>query len=222
MLHIRKEVWQKYPSTTFGTMIMKGVTQKDPTPDFIRAKLELETTICKRFSGMDRKEMRSLFPFMHYHEYYKKFKKTYHVLHQCESIATGSRTLPAGAPLVQAMFMAEIKNQLLTAGYDCKNLAGPFQVGLADGTSSFVGMGQKECRPPEGDILFSSEHTLLGSIICGPDHDHRLQATTTDVLFAVYGVPGIAADRIEHHFEDIKNLVRLIDPRAEVDGLSVV
>jgi len=203
-------------------MIMKGVTQKDPTPDFIRAKLELETAIRQRFSGVDRKEMRALFPFTQYHDYYKKFKKSYHVLHQCESIATGSRTLPAGAPLVQAMFMAEIKNQLLTAGYDRRNLARPFRVGLADGATSFAGMGQKECRPPAGDILFSSEHTLLGSIICGPDNDHRIRATTTEVLFAVYGVPGITAEHIERHFADIANLVRLIDPRAEVDGLSVV
>lgn len=222
MLHIRDEVRRKHPATTFGIMVMKGVAIQDATPGFLRAKDELETAMRTRFSGMEKKEMRSLFPFSHYHEYYKKFKKTYHVLHQCESIASGSRTLPSGPPLFQAMFMAEIKNQLLTAGYDCGKLAGPFEVGLADGDSSFVGMGGRTCSPPNGDILFSSEGTLLGSITCGPDHDHRLQAATTDVLFAVYGVPGIAADRIEHHLEDLQNLVRLVDPSAEVHGLSVL
>lgn len=222
MLHIRKEVKQQYPATTFGIMLMKGVTHRDSTPDFHQAKNDLETTVRKRFAGMDKKEMRSLFPFFCYHEYYRTFKKTYHVLHQCESIASGSRTLPAGAPLVQAMFMAEIKNQLLTAGYDCRNLSETFQVSLADGTSSFVAMGGKECSPPKGDIVFSSEETFLGSIICGPDHDHRLQATTADVLFAVYGVPGITVDRIEHHLADIKSFVRLLDPNAAVHCLAVL
>lgn len=201
---------------------MKGLTPKDPTPDFIQAKTELETVVRQRFAGMDRKGMRTLSPFVHYHEYYKRFRKTYHVLQQCESIATGSRTLPTGAPMVQAMFMAEIKNQLLTAGYDCSNLTHSFQVGLADGASSFVGMGKRECLPPEDDILFFSGNTTLGSIICGPDHDHRIRAATTDVLFAVYGVPGITADRIESHLEDINKLVRLFDPGAEIYDLSVV
>ena len=222
MLHIREEVSREYPTTTFGIMIMKGVATNDPSPGFLQAKAELETSIRTRFSGMEKKEMRSLLPFIHYHEYYRKFKKTYHVLHQCESIASGSRTLPAGPPLVQAMFMAEIGNQLLTAGYDCGSLTGPFRVVLADEASSFVGKGRKECLPPKGDILFATEHTILGSIVCGPDHDHRIRTTTTDVLFAVYGVPGITADRIERHFQEIRKFVRLLDPGAEVDCLAVL
>lgn len=222
MLQINEEVRKQYGAVSFGTMMVRGVVLHDPPPEFQQAKREVERAVRDSFAGMDKKEMRNLFPFDRYHDYYRKFKKTYHVLHQCESLATGSRTIPAGIPLVQAMFMAEVKNRLLTAGYDCRNLQPPFQVALADGISSFSGISGKSCTPPAGDMIFASGQTILGSIICGPDLDHRIQATTTDVLFAVYGVPGIAAEDITRHLEDIEAFIRIFAPGVSRVGLSVV
>ena len=53
-----------------------------------------------------------------YDTYYKRFKKTYHVQLQLESIVFKGKSIPSVAALVEAMFMAEIKNMLLTAGHD--------------------------------------------------------------------------------------------------------
>ena len=220
MLHLNNEVRETYPTTAFGVMIIRGVKLLDPTAAFLQTKQDIQSAIRNRFSGMDKKQMRSFPPFSHYHRYYKKFKKTYHVLHQCESIAAGSRSLPNGMPLIQAMFMMEIKNQLLTAGYDCKNLPPSFSVSLADGNSSFIGIGEKKCLPPKNDIIFSAGRTILGSIICGPDHEHRIQNTTTDSLFAIYGVPGVTTEQMKQHLKDIQSVIRLLDPDAETDYMS--
>lgn len=221
MLHISHMVREHYPGIKFGIMTMGGISVQNSTPDLQNAKTELEIVIRDNFSGLDKKKLRTISPFSDYHAYYKRFKKTYHVLHQCESIASGKRTLPNGAPLVQAMFMAEIKNQLLTAGYDSTNLQPQFNVQLADGESSFNGMGMKNCTPPENDILFSSNQTQLGSIICGPNHEHRIQPVTTNVLFAIYGVPGITAKQMENHFEDIRSFVSLISSEATTLDMSI-
>jgi len=222
MLKLESGVAAKYPTTTFGILRMRSIGSQDPPPEFRRRQDELEAAVRERFTGMDKKEMRLLRPFSDYHSYYRNFKKTYHVLHQCESIASGRRSLPGGPPLVQAMFMAEIGNRLLTAGYDCSDLRGPFTVRLAGGNTRFLGMGERVCTVPENDILFAMGQTVLGSIICGPDHEHRIRSATTDVLFAVYGVPGISAGEVRRHLEDIGSLVQILDPGAKIDGLSIV
>lgn len=222
MLNLHRKVKEKYPTIKFGIMIMKNIPLQDPpATEFNQAKKQVELEIRKSFAALDKKQMRELPPFSYYHKYYKNFKKTYHVLHQCESIATGSRTLPKGPPLVQAMFMAEIKNQLLTAGYDYSALQAPFHVTLSDGKNSFEGMGRQNRVPPKSDILFSTDKTTLGSIICGPDHENRIQHTTTNTLFAIYGVPGIAADQMDNHFKDIAEFVRLLAPGAEIHETNI-
>lgn len=202
-------------------MNIGGISVQDSSSDLQHVKTVVEREIRDNFSGVDKKELRTISPFSDYHAYYKRFKKTYHVLHQCESIASGKRTLPNGALLVQAMFMAEIKNQLLTAGYDGTQLQPQFNVQLADGESSFNGMGMKKCTPPKNDILFSSNQTQLGSIICGPDHEHRIRQVTTNVLFAIYGVPGITEKQMERHFEDIRRFVSLFSPESTILDMSI-
>jgi hypothetical protein len=51
-------------------------------------------------------------PIKTYHDYYKRFKKTYHILLQLESIVFKNKSIPKVSSLVEAMFMAELKNLL--------------------------------------------------------------------------------------------------------------
>lgn len=63
-----------------------------------------------------------------YAAYYKKFKKSYHVLAQLESVIFNGRWLPNTAALVAAMCMAELKNMLLIAGHDLDKITLPVHV----------------------------------------------------------------------------------------------
>lgn len=220
MLKIDKEVKEQYPGTKFGIMIIKECVEQSNAA-METARKNLETSIQEQFSGKDKSQMRAIAPFSDYHTYYKRFRKTYHVLQQCESIASGKKQVPTGITLVQPMFMAEIKNQLLTAGYDCSALQPQFHVQLADGKTEFKGMGMTARTPPKADIVFACGKTILGSIICGPDHEHRIQKNTKDVLFAIYGVPGITALQMEAHFEDIRKYVHLITPDAIIQDIEI-
>ena len=53
-----------------------------------------------------------------YAAYYERFNKTYHVQLQLESVALKGKSIPRVSALVEAMFMAELENLLLTAGHD--------------------------------------------------------------------------------------------------------
>jgi hypothetical protein len=82
-------------------------------------------------------------------------------------------------------------------------------------------MGMKKCTPPKNGIVFSDNNGPFGSIICGPDNEHGIQPVTTDVLFAIYGVPGIIVRQMENHFEDIRSFVRLFDPEATTQDMII-
>ena len=64
-----------------------------------------------------------------YINYYKRFKKTYHVLLQLESI-NKNKSIPRVDAPVQAMFMAELNSFLLTAGHDLNRIQSPIKIPL--------------------------------------------------------------------------------------------
>jgi DNA/RNA-binding domain of Phe-tRNA-synthetase-like protein len=63
-----------------------------------------------------------------YVDYYRAHGKTYQVKAQRESVARKSKPIPSRAALVEAMFMAELKNLILTAGHDLDAIAAPVRV----------------------------------------------------------------------------------------------
>lgn len=72
-----------------------------------------------------------------YNTYYCRFKKSYQVQLQLESIAWKGKSIPSVSALVEAMFMAEMKNMLLTAGHDLDVLQLPLTLDVSKGTESY-------------------------------------------------------------------------------------
>ncbi|MBF8281343.1 MAG: hypothetical protein HW378_258, partial [Anaerolineales bacterium] len=114
---IVSEAWQtNYPGASQGILVMRNVANPEHHPALEKLKTELEEQLRARFAGYDKAALTALPSVQPYVAYYGQFKKTYHVLLQLESVALKGKPLPRVAALVEAMFMAELKNQLLTAG----------------------------------------------------------------------------------------------------------
>lgn len=62
--------------------------------------------------------------------YYKTFKKSYHVLLQLESLLFKDREFHAPDPLLQIIFLTELKNQLLTLSTMPQRLNTPWKLAL--------------------------------------------------------------------------------------------
>ena len=108
------ESWKAtYPDAHAGILVLRGVDNPSTHPELENRKKDLETQIRAQFAGQDRKALELLPTVAEYNAYYKKFKKTYQVQGQLESVALKDRPIPSVAALVEAMFMAEIKNLLL-------------------------------------------------------------------------------------------------------------
>src|SRR3990172_5153546 len=127
-----------FPGAHAGVLVMRNVSNPAHHTALEKQKTELEERLRSQFSGQDRATIAS-HPVLHaYNEYYRRFKKTYHVQLQLESIVLKGKSIPNVAALVESMFMAEIKNMLLTAGHDLDVLQLPLTLDVTTGNVSYI------------------------------------------------------------------------------------
>ena len=116
MLRISDDWNNAYPDARVGVLVMENVSNPDHSPELENEKQELEADLRALFK--EPSELKTLEPIKSYQQFFKRFKKTYHVLQQVQSVAFKGKSIPTVAPLVEAMFMAELRNMILTAGHD--------------------------------------------------------------------------------------------------------
>ena len=140
-----------FPEAYAGVLVMRDVVNPVHQPELEKHKIELEEKIRSQFSGQDRAAMSNHPILQAYNSYYRRFKKTYHVQLQLESIAWKDKSIPSVSALVEAMFMAEMKNMLLTAGHDLDVLHLPLTLDASNGTESYTLMRGSEQILKAGD-----------------------------------------------------------------------
>lgn len=210
-----------YPGAAAGELVMHHVVNPANHPELDRRKAELEDDIRARFGQGDRATLSALPSLRPYVAYYGRFKKTYHVLLQLESVALKGKALPRVAALVECMFMAELKNQLLTAGHDVDSLQGPVRLDVAKGDERYIMLNGQEQTLKPNDMFIADDEGIISDVIYGPDRRSCITETTHRVLFTVYAPPGIDARAVYDHLLDIQSNVLLIAPQAEVVSLQV-
>lgn len=213
----QSETWNEiYPGAAVGVLAMNNVANPKEDAALNEQKEALEVALREQFAGYDRAALRALPSIQPYYAYYKRFKKTYHVQHQLESVAIKRKPIPRAAALVEAMFMAELKNQLLTAGHDLAVVQKPVGIDVAAGGEQYVGISGREQVTKQGDMMIADAEGIISSIIYGPDRRTCITAETRQVLFTTYAPQGIEKEALRSHLDDIATYVRLIAPQAEV------
>jgi DNA/RNA-binding domain of Phe-tRNA-synthetase-like protein len=195
---------------------MDGVENPPDCPALTAHVGDLERELRERWSGATRADLTRLPEFEAYRSYYRRFGKTYHVQLQFESVALKRKPLRSNGSLVLAMFAAELRNRLLTAGHDRASVEGDISVDVAVGGEPYVGIGGRSLALHEGDMYIQDEAGILSSVIDGPDDRTRITPDTRQVMFCVYAPAGIQSDVVERHLADLAANVRLIAPGASV------
>lgn len=221
MFEITSALKSTFPGAHAGVLVMKNVSNPPQCAALDRQKEALENQIRQRFTGKDRSAILALPVIQAYETYYKCFNKTYHVQLQVESIAFKGKNIPNVAALVEAMFMAEIKNMLLTAGHDLDVLQLPVRMDVAKGDERYTMMrGQEQILKP-GDMFMADRSGVISSIIYGPDQRTPIKDETRNVMFTVYAPPGIETNTIERHLMDIQQNVLIVASQAATDLIQV-
>lgn len=223
MINLNQPWRQSYPGASVGLLAIRASSpQTDGIENLEREKSELEDQLRQRHAGQDRASLRQSYPLDVYHGYYKKFKKTYHLQLQLESIVFKGRSLPGATPLVSAMFMAELKNLLLTSGHDLDILVEPVYIEVATGRETYQRINQADQVLKAGDMYIADSQGILSSIIYGPDFRTRLTPASTAALYTVYAPEGIHPQDVRSHLLDIQAYVQTASPSAETLDLDVL
>lgn len=212
------ETWQRtYPGALQGLLVIRRVRNPDRHAALDDRKAALEAALRAQFAGYDRAALNTWPPLQPYARYYGRFKKTYHVQLQLESVVWKGKSIPNVAALVEAMFMAELKNQLLTAGHDSDALRPPLRLDIAAGGELYQLLNGREEALKPGDIFMADAVGVISSILYGPDARTRITPETRRALFTVYAPPGVEPATVRQHLDDIGAHARLIAPEAEVE-----
>jgi DNA/RNA-binding domain of Phe-tRNA-synthetase-like protein len=219
---IISDTWRgAFPGAHVGVLAVRGVRNPARVAALEDLKGKLETDLRRRFEGMDREAMRAHPSLAAYEKYYRQFGKTYHVQLQLESIVLKGKSLPSGAALVEAMFMAEVDSLLLTAGHDLDAVKLPLTLEVAHGTETYTLLRGSSQMPKAGDMMISDGEGIISSIVHGPDQRTQIRRETTRALFTVYAPAGIEPRAVDAHLNRILGLAQLIAPEASVELLHV-
>ena len=199
---------------------MRDVANPPHHEELEKRKIALEQELRARYSGQDRATLMQMPVLQAYAAYYRRFTKTYHVQLQLESIVFKGKSIPGVAALVEAMFMAEIKNLLLTAGHDLDVLHLPITLDVSQGDERCTLLRGQEQELKAGDMFIHDGAGVISSILYGPDQRTAISEQTRHVAFTVYAPAGIAEETLLNHLRDLQQNVLIIAPDAQVELLQ--
>jgi DNA/RNA-binding domain of Phe-tRNA-synthetase-like protein len=210
-----------FPKAHAGVLVICDVTNPPQHVELEKRKAALEEQLRSHYSSQDRAALQQLPVLQAYSAYYRRFKKTYHVQLQLESIVFKDKAIPSVSALVEAMFMAEVSNLLLTAGHDLDALRLPITLEVAQGHESYLVLRGQEQPLKAGDMFMRDSVGVISSILYGPDQRTQITAQTQNAMFTVYAPAGIDAQQVGDHLMDIQRYVELFAPAARVELLKV-
>ena len=220
---VATEAWRSaFPGAAVGALVMRRVHNPEQSPALEVPRRALEENLRERAARLGRKGLDAEPVVRAYVDYYRAHGKTYHVKAQWESVAVKGRAIPSRAALVEAMFMAELKNLILTAGHDLAAVAPPVRVDVTREDDAYVLMNGAEPVLGAGDMMMVDDDGIISSVLYGPDQRTRITQQTREVLFAVYAPAGVGENAVRDHLQDIRGNVLLVAPDAETELVATL
>jgi DNA/RNA-binding domain of Phe-tRNA-synthetase-like protein len=216
-------LWRdRHPGASVGLIAMRSVANPASNDDLNDLATALETDLRSRLGTADRETIRAIPPLPAYTAYYKRWGQRYHVAMQLESVAQKGKALPRVAALVEAMFIAELRNLLLTAGHDLDALELPVRLTTGSGQSFTTPSGQETTVKAGDMVITDATGRVLSAIVTGPSDVARIGPETTAALFYTYAPPGVDFGLVDAHLHQIERNVQLISPETVVVAREIV
>jgi len=216
MLTVTDAFREAFPGAVVGALAMGGVRNPERSDALEAAKRSLEAQL-RAAADLDGDPVLRA-----YADYYRAFGKTFHVKAQWESVARKGKPIPSRAALVEAMFMAELRSLVLTAGHDLDQLEGELRADVSADGDTYVTLGGNEAVLRRGDMLMADAAGIVSSVLRGPDRRTRITPETRRAVFAIYAPAGIGEETVRRHFDDLRAHVELIAPEAHTEALVVL
>jgi DNA/RNA-binding domain of Phe-tRNA-synthetase-like protein len=211
---VATEAWRStFPGAAVGALVMREVSNPERSEALEAAKRRLEGELRALGEPGPDAVLRA------YVDYYRAHGKTYHVKAQWESVAVKGKPIPSRAALVEAMFMAELEDLVLTAGHDVDAVAGAVRVDATADGDRYELLNGSEAVLRAGDMMMADGTGIISSVLRGPDRRTSITPGTRAVLFTTYAPAGVGEAAVRRHLERIEANVRLIEPDAYTEDL---
>ncbi len=179
----------RYPGIPFGLVLISGCRNHYNPPGFDQYKRKLLRKMRRRETLGQISERINI---------YDRFFQG--LGYECPLPRHLERTIKSGFPrynlMVDTHFMAEMCAGILVAVTDCDRFDGGLTLDLAEEGEICLGMGQRELRTREGEIVLRDEKDIVCVLCQGADEKTRVRDDTRNVLFYAYGIPGIESEHL--------------------------
>ena len=174
--------------------------------------------LCGRYRDYVRADVFGQNP---YFRFFRKFKKTFPVMMQFESVLLKGREFPKSNAVTAVPFLAELETHVLTGTHDVEQLLGPAELYLAQAKEPFVGLRGDLVHTYPGDLCARDEGGIIFSMIAGADARTCARQTSRHVFYPVFGVPGQDPAALRPMQERLAEYARILAPDAEVSCQTI-
>jgi DNA/RNA-binding domain of Phe-tRNA-synthetase-like protein len=210
-----------YPAAPFGILKVQNFN-----PDNIAALDEIRKNEIARIEPLFENYLRADFvktePICHYVRYFKKFKKTYFVLQQIESIFVKNHDFPQTIPSVQAMFLTELKYGVLVAALDTDQMKEPFSLDVADGGETYIDSQGAIITLKDDDMFLRDAEGIVISNIYGQDMRTRVTDITKNIMFVIMGIDGVSRNTINSALTNLLHYLQICDKNLESAAFEII
>ncbi len=203
-LSINQNLKSAYPDLKVSIFKAKTKSKLELNQDLITKKGELENMIRENYKDTERLDR-----IIKYNAFYNKFSSRVPMEFQIKSVI-GNKEIPLVSPVVTCMFMAELKNIILTAGHDMDKLGEKIEVSCSDGTEEYVKINCKQQKLKKGDIFASDNNGIISSVFYGPDLRTKITDGTKKFMFMCYCPFNVSDNDIRDHMQDIIDYLKIL------------
>lgn len=185
-------------------------------PAFDAMKEEEIAKIKATYADYDRKTVFGENP---YNRYFKKYKKTYPVLQQLESLLLKGRPFHSEILINEITFLTELQTQALLGTHDIDRMMGTPELFCPTEKIPFPGMRGEEVHVYPGDVSCRDDGGIILGLIPGADGRTYIRPDSRHIAFLFFGVPGVTAEHIKQLQGILADHVRTLAPTAEISEI---
>lgn len=173
---------------------------------------ELEA-LKEKYHDYDRKAVFGENP---YFRFFKKFKKTYPVMMQVESVMFKGRPFPEFNPVAEIPFLMEIVTHVLSGAHDADRIQGEVLLYSATAKEEFPGLRGQPFHTYPGDFCGRDEKGIIFSLIAGADERTCARTDSTHVFYPLFGTPDLPVTVLEEAMKVLVRYIKVLAPEAEI------
>ena len=221
MFSISSAAKELFPDLKIGLLLISNIKNAYLNDEMAKAKDSLIEDLKQHYGSLSRKELIQTEVLQGYYSYYKSFTKTYHVLLQLESVIYKEKGIPLVSPVVQSMFMAELKNHFLTSVHDYSKIVEPLYLDRTIGGELFTLFNGEQKSLKKDDLYIRDTKDIISNVLNGMDERTKVTSDTHTAMYNVYVPFSIDDQKILSHLDDMANYLKLNDESIIIEERSI-